>query len=143
MVDVHGVKSSSAGVGAMELSELAKELEMAGKEQRFDYIEANYHNFIVKAEDMINNIKKFFAEESINKKEKNIADMEQHTLDKHWIKAMVDACEDMDSQSIAKLIETLKDKKFNEDDSKKIKQMIEYANQYDYDEIIAVLQGEL
>ena len=142
VVDVHGVKSSSAGVGAMELSELAKELEMAGKEQRFDYIEANYHNFIVKAEDMINNIKKFFNEESINKKEKNIADMEQHTLDKHWIKAMVDACEDMDSQGIRKLIERLKDKNFNEEDSNKIQLITDYASQYDYDEIVAVLQGE-
>ena len=31
-VDVHGLKSSLAGVGAMELSELAQRLEMAAKE---------------------------------------------------------------------------------------------------------------
>ncbi|MBQ4529312.1 MAG: response regulator [Lachnospiraceae bacterium] len=143
VIDVHGIKSSSASVGAMELSELAKELEMAGKEQQLDFIESHYDNFIRKSEEMVKNLKEFFAEESVNKEERNVTDFVQHRLDTEWMKAMVDACEDMDSQSIAKLIETLKDKKFNEDDSKKIKQMIEYANQYDYDEIIAVLQGEL
>ena len=68
--------------------------------------------------------------------------MEQHILDKHWIKAMVDACEDMDSQGIRKLIERLKDKNFNEEDSNKIQLITDYASQYDYDEIVAVLQGE-
>ncbi len=39
---VHGLKSSSASIGAMELSEMAKAHEMAGKEGNIDFIEQHY-----------------------------------------------------------------------------------------------------
>ena len=138
VIDVHGVKSSSAGIGALELSTMAKELELAGKEQRLDFIESHYENFVYKAKEVVENIKEFFGEESTGIEEQKTTDAQLHTLDQEWIKAMVDACDNMDSQSIAELIETLKDKTYNEVDSKTIQQIIEYASQYDYDEIIAL-----
>ena len=140
VIDVHGLKSASASIGAMELSELAKELEMAGKNEELDFIESHYDTFFRKANEVEENLKEFFAEETVDGEEKMSTDFLQHTLDQEWIKAMVDACDDMDSQRISKLMEALKGKHFNEADSKKIQQMKEYANQYDYDEIIAVLQ---
>lgn len=39
---VHGMKSSLYSVGMSRLSEMAKQLEYAGKENRIDYIEANH-----------------------------------------------------------------------------------------------------
>ena len=39
---VHGLKSSSASIGATELSELAKAHEMAAKEGDIDFIEQHY-----------------------------------------------------------------------------------------------------
>lgn len=45
IISVHGYKSSLASIGATELSEKAKELEFAGKENRFDFIEANIQAF--------------------------------------------------------------------------------------------------
>lgn len=140
VIDVHGLKSASASIGAMELSELAKELEMAGKNEELDFIESHYDTFFRKANEVEENLKEFFAEETVDGEEKMSTDFLQHTLDQEWIKAMVDACDDMDSQRISKLMEALKGKQFNESDSKKIQQMKEYANQYDYDEIIAILQ---
>ena len=41
-VKVHALKSSSRLIGALELSEEAKELEMAGKRDDLDYIRANH-----------------------------------------------------------------------------------------------------
>ena len=38
VITVHALKSNSKGIGADELSELARKLEMAGKEDRVDYI---------------------------------------------------------------------------------------------------------
>lgn len=38
MVAVHGLKSSAASIGAMELSEHAKEMEFAGKEENIGLI---------------------------------------------------------------------------------------------------------
>ncbi|MBQ4523907.1 MAG: response regulator [Lachnospiraceae bacterium] len=140
VIDVHGLKSASASIGAMELSELSKELEMAGKKEQLDFIESHYDDFVCKANEVEENLKEFFAEETVDGEENMSTDFPQQALDKRWIKAMTDACDDMDSQEIAKLMDELKGKHFNEEDSKKIQQITEYANQYDYDEIISVLQ---
>ncbi len=43
---VHALKSSMKSIGALPLSEMAKALEMAGKEDRADYIMENHHPMI-------------------------------------------------------------------------------------------------
>ena len=140
VVDVHGIKSSSASIGAYELSEQAKELEMAGKEQRLDYIESHYDQFVQTAKEVINSIDAFYHRESSKVQEKVIADSEVSTLTEEWIRAMVEACDDMDSPKIAELIEEVKDKNFVEEDANRIQQIIEYAEEYDFDEIVAMIQ---
>lgn len=42
-IQVHALKSTSLAIGAVKLSEAAKELEMAAKEARIDYIKENHH----------------------------------------------------------------------------------------------------
>lgn len=44
-IEVHALKSNAATIGALELSERAKALEMAGKENRFDEIERDHAAF--------------------------------------------------------------------------------------------------
>lgn len=46
VIAVHGLKSSSASIGAYEFSELAKSHEFAGKESRYDYIHKGIDNLI-------------------------------------------------------------------------------------------------
>ena len=41
-IAVHGMKSSLYSIGVSRISEMAKQLEFAGKENRIDYIEANH-----------------------------------------------------------------------------------------------------
>lgn len=43
---VHAVKSTSLGIGAIELSEMAKKLEAAGKEERADYIHSHHNEMM-------------------------------------------------------------------------------------------------
>lgn len=45
-VVVHGIKSSMNSIGALDVSEMAKKLEFAGKEGRIDYILENHQNLI-------------------------------------------------------------------------------------------------
>jgi len=45
-VSVHGVKSSMLSIGAMKLSEMAKKLEFAVKEDNISYIIANHEDMI-------------------------------------------------------------------------------------------------
>ncbi|MCR5402695.1 MAG: DegV family EDD domain-containing protein [Butyrivibrio sp.] len=49
-IKVHALKSSSKLIGALELSDMAKELEFAGKEGRHDYIRQNHDALIMRLE---------------------------------------------------------------------------------------------
>ena len=89
VIDVHGLKSASASIGAMELSELAKELEMAGKKEQLDFIELHYDELVRKANEVEANLKEFFAEETVNGEEKMSTDFGQHTLEQEWRKAIL------------------------------------------------------
>lgn len=46
VIYVHAVKSNSFGIGADELGEMAKELELAGKENNIDYIRTHHDEMI-------------------------------------------------------------------------------------------------
>lgn len=56
IIKVHSLKSSSATVGAVQMSEHAKAHEMAGKEGRYDYIRQDYDNLIEEYETLISRI---------------------------------------------------------------------------------------
>lgn len=47
-IEVHALKSGSRQVGAVELSELAAEMEKAGKEERIDFILAHHEELLEK-----------------------------------------------------------------------------------------------
>ena len=59
-IAVHGMKSSLYSIGVIRISEMAKQLEFAGKENRIDFIEAN-HAKLMEAYEV------FFTELTANK----------------------------------------------------------------------------
>jgi signal transduction histidine kinase/CheY-like chemotaxis protein len=62
----HALKSASANIGAIGLSEAAKELEAAGKQSNSAFIELNNNKFLVDLKTILNNISQVLAS---NKKE--------------------------------------------------------------------------
>ena len=46
-IQVHALKSTSLSIGAAELSEEAKQLEMAAKEEKYFYIQENHGNMML------------------------------------------------------------------------------------------------
>ncbi|GBU23491.1 histidine kinase [Fibrobacteria bacterium R8-3-H12] len=53
---VHALKSASASIGALDLSEMAKSLEMAGKQGDFAYIKQHTPQFLATLKILLNNI---------------------------------------------------------------------------------------
>lgn len=53
VINVHALKSNSKGVGANELSEMALKLEMAGKENRIDYILQHHEELLQTHDDLL------------------------------------------------------------------------------------------
>ena len=50
---VHALKSTSIGIGATELGEMAKELEQAGKEENISYIQAHHREVMQEYEEVL------------------------------------------------------------------------------------------
>ena len=57
-IAVHGVKSAMRSIGALRISEIAKELEFAGKEDRLDYIRAHHNELITEYEALFSRLRK-------------------------------------------------------------------------------------
>lgn len=65
IIAVHGLKSSSASIGAMEFSERAKSHEFAGKEERFDYIHADFEEFVAQYRQVLARVREVLICEGI------------------------------------------------------------------------------
>ncbi|MBO4637700.1 MAG: response regulator, partial [Clostridiales bacterium] len=58
---VHALKSTSKMIGALELSEFARELEAAAKENRDDYINQNHKMLVRRYTDVVSSLKDLFG----------------------------------------------------------------------------------
>ena len=108
-ITVHGMKSSMRSIGALEISDMAKELEFAGKENRIEYILDNHEKLMEEYNKLFERLRKYqwlSANEDEDNKEtlpelseeefdKILEDMENamYTLDESWLMGIVDGLE--------------------------------------------------
>lgn len=147
VIDVHAVKSSSASVGAIELSEMARKLEMAGKDNDIEYIEANFDDFIKHAKQIKVDIDKYFGLQTEVVEEVLSGSVEREDEKKYvaniftpeWISSMIDACENMDSKEIKNLIDKCKNVQLENQETRILADIEVLTKQYEFDEIIDLL----
>lgn len=58
---VHGVKSSALTIGALEVSDMAKALEVAAKSEDIDYLKAHHYAFMRKYGDLLDNLDEVYG----------------------------------------------------------------------------------
>ena len=106
IIEVHALKSTSLSIGAAELSELAKKLELAGKAGDYDtIIKENgalsllYGQVITESARLVNERKKLTAPEKENTAEAPAEDISAEKLSE-CISAIEEACSDFDGDVI-------------------------------------------
>jgi len=134
VVDVHSMKSTSASVGAMELSELAKQMEAAGKENDMEYIDSHMVELERCCEKILLVLSNFFEKESPRE-----TALEQSVLEVQWLLQIRKACEDMDSSEAVTLLKQISGKRFSAEETELVQKIEEYIEQYDYDEVLTLL----
>lgn len=77
---VHALKSTSIGIGATELGEMAKELEMAGKEGNISYIQAHHREVMHEYEEVLLEIGGEKVRDNFEKGPVSAADMEAEAV---------------------------------------------------------------
>ena len=138
VIDVHAIKSTSASVGAMELSEFAMRMEAAGKEENSVYINIHMTEFTKLCEQIIDALNLFFVKDASGNQ-----GLQFSTLEKHWLEKVCDACEEMDSVKADELLAILEKMQFAPEEEKLVKKIRRCINLYDYDEAIALIRGQL
>ena len=96
---VHGMKSSLALLGAMELSAKAKELELAAKEGRYDFVEQNHAVFLMQYDNFVEKIEQCLEKRG-NKK--TVERRVPETAEK-----LIEAADDVDAVGLEELAKEL------------------------------------
>jgi len=137
---VHGLKSALANIGAKKLSDFAKGLESAGKNNSFDFIFKNNENFIIELEKLLKYLGIIIAE---NTKEKSELDNQDIIFLKNSLSELKTALDNMDAEKINNLLKELESKiwdKTNRENINKISQLVLIS---DYDEAIELINNIL
>ena len=122
-IAVHGLKSAMFSIGAGKISEMAKQLEMAGKEGRIDYIKEHHQELMEAYEGLFERLKKNelicpvnVEEEEINNELPEVTD---ELLNK-TIANMEDAMYALDADILLELIEEMEGYQYRGTSMKKI-----------------------
>ena len=137
-IKIHALKSSAKLVGAIELSDAAFGLEMAGKEGNVRYIKEHHGIFMdqyVKYHDILSEIFEETATDD-DPKDKSPADTDQMADLYGMIR---DAAEEMDCDAIEDALERIADYDLPIEEREKFEVIREKALKFDYEGILEIL----
>lgn len=141
-VAVHGVKSSSAYAGAMQMSADAADLEAAGKKEDAEYIAAHIAGFEENGHSLVANIRAFLRSDTTNPMVEEAQDAGKTLpgFSVAWLKEMADAGDSMDSAKIITLLNEVKSENYNKEETQLLDAIQNYVDEFEYDEIVNVVQ---
>jgi signal transduction histidine kinase/DNA-binding response OmpR family regulator len=125
----HAMKSACANVGNAELSELAKLLEAAGRDENCAFIKENTLPFIEKLN--------AFVLEITMKDEKELLPSDEKLLEKTLVEIR-DACENYDSETAEKLISSLANYRWNDDITEALAEISKHLLHAEFEEAVKV-----
>jgi len=133
---VHALKSASANIGASDLSEIARSLEIAGKNEDFAYIEQYNPEFLKTFDVLLNNINTALL---ANKKNEQVpVDFESLKRELNKLKAAIGA---YDSGVIDATVNTLRSFTQAADIGDSIESILQKILIGEYDEAVAIIDA--
>jgi len=130
---IHALKSASASVGALDLSEMAKLLEKAGKQGDFTYIKHNTSKFLTALETLLDNIKATLLE---NKKQEQEGPLDFEAL-KIELNKLKEAIGIFDSDAIDEATKSLR--AFTQ--VAEVENILQKTLNGEYDDVVAIIDN--
>ncbi|MFI3254148.1 MAG: ATP-binding protein [Eubacteriales bacterium] len=140
-IQVHALKSSSAAIGAMELSEQARLLEEASNNDNSLYIHENHYEFVETLTSVLENIReslKGHTQEDQSPKDTGDIELYQDTLRKLAV-----ALDSMDIKRCDVLIEELTSYHWDEVFTSQLAKISEFVSDYEYDDAVDFINSIL
>jgi signal transduction histidine kinase/CheY-like chemotaxis protein/HPt (histidine-containing phosphotransfer) domain-containing protein len=133
-IHIHALKSAAANIGAIELSETAKALEKAGKEEDFAFIKARTDKFLVSLKALLSGVNKVLFE---NSSKQNVSmDVEILRTELNKLKEALCA---FDSMSIDEATNALQEFNVSEEIGKNIESILQNTLIGEYDEAVSTI----
>jgi CheY-like chemotaxis protein len=138
---VHGLKSASASIGAAEVSEMAKALEAAYRENNRVYIDGHNTKFLMELEALLHNIGNLLSEvEAKTKKEGGNVDTEALEAELSKLKK---ALENFDSETIDSATNALVEYEQTEHFGERVKGILQNVLIGEYDDALNLIDALL
>lgn len=140
--DVHGIKSSSASIGAMEVSALFKELEFDGKAGDVESINRKFNGYLDKFRDILEEVKGYLT--GIGKfnqavAQDNLDDKEVEELTKEMLQSLKTELDKMNLKVTDELVPEMASKNFGAQANEKIRKLKEAYDMFDFHQVKAIL----
>ncbi len=136
-IKIHGLKSSSANIGAVFISEKARLLEMASKDYDMAYIKENLPPFYKELKELLSNI-----ESSINdyekSKNKDVKDI-KNSIDIKKLNLIKEAANNFDITTMETIMEEISKQAYNEEISELIENIETTIDNFEYDKCIELI----
>lgn len=133
-IEVHGLKSASANIGAMGLSSLAKEHEAAASGGNFVFVESHFSELISSYEEQLHSIRNFLDENQIEEEAsaKRLPEPDERSFLSGVTEALA-LLERFHSKECADKIEELLSHHLNQDKEAKLRKIREQLELYEDD----------
>lgn len=152
-IQAHALKSAAANIGAMELAELAKLHEFAGKEQNHAYITETAPLLLKQYQDILNGIKEYLHQDSGKEPlEQVVEEWDRKDVNKEWMQKeeyqdiaanIIDYLNDFDLDMAETILNGMNEFSFPSLIEEALEQVKEKLGQIDYEAAIGVLENSL
>ncbi len=145
--NVHALKSSSASVGAVNISEKFKALEMAGKENNRMFIEENLDPTLRSFNELLVKIKSYLVEhgvfEGTSDGEDNLSKLDKESLDPGVISDLQANLNNVNLKRCEEIINELAGHNYGEEINASIRKMKDAYDMFDYQTVKAMVTAVL
>ncbi len=141
--NVHALKSSSASVGAYNISELFKRLEFAGKENNLGYIEKNLDECLEYFRGLLDKVKDLLvsegAFEDADTVDESLLDLEESKLDAGLIDEFKQALNSVNLKRCEEILKEISVNNYGADINASIRQIKDAYEIFDYNKVKGLL----
>ena len=127
VTEVHGLKSSALAIGAKGLSEMARQLEMAGREENYKQISYETPTLIAKYTEIAENIKPFTEGEPSEAENDGDKQPIERSFMKSSLEAALEAIDDLDSPEVIRILDSILEYRLPRND---IREEVENCRRY-------------
>ncbi len=142
IIEVHGIKGAMASVGALELSDLAKSHEMAGKEENYDFIDLNIEEFIKKYRELIYQLEMFIQKQQADKEITMRIPIDDAVFYKE-LSQMEKMIEDYDSSAAEEKLQELLSYEMNDKVRTNLEELKQRIFELEYDKALELIRNYL